>query len=151
MRDFLQKFCVVLYLSFEINSPQKKCLSVVNLDTTVPLRPQDYTSNSKNEKCNKCNFGLIQSEQIQGVSVISSKTKGPAAEGGPQKSSQKFRHRKWPISSADFPLTPMERTEHHFGPFWEKEFGAISGGPFFSRPLCFTAECNLWVTDLRDL
>ena len=32
------------------------------------------------------------------------------------------------------------RTEHHFGPFWEKDFGAISGGPFFSRRLCFTAE-----------
>ena len=26
--------------------------------------------------------------------------------------------------------------------FWEKDFGAISGGPFFSRPLCFLAECN---------
>ena len=38
------------------------------------------------------------------------------------------------------PTTPMERTEHHFGPFWEKDFGVISGGPFFSRPLCFAAE-----------
>ena len=37
-------------------------------------------------------------------------------------------------------MTPMERTEHHFGPFWEKGIGTISGGPFFSRPLCFTAE-----------
>ena len=53
---------------------------------------------------------------------------------------QKFCLRKWPISSADFPMTPTERTEHHFGPFWEKDFGAISGGPFFSRPLCFTAD-----------
>ena len=34
----------------------------------------------------------------------------------------------------------MEGTEHHFGPFWEKDVGAISGGPFFSRPLWFTAE-----------
>ena len=30
---------------------------------------------------------------------------------------QKFRLRNWPISSADFPMTPMEGTEHHFGPF----------------------------------
>ena len=59
---------------------------------------------------------------------------------------QRGRERKGPpeiiqkFSSADFPMTPMERTEHHFGPFWEKDFGAISGGPFFSRPLCFTAD-----------
>ena len=37
-------------------------------------------------------------------------------------------------------MTPMERAEHHFRPFWEKDFGAISSGPFFSRPLCFTAD-----------
>ena len=36
----------------------------------------------------------------------------------------------------------MEGTERHFGPFWEKEFGAISGGPFFSRPLWFTADVS---------
>ena len=36
-------------------------------------------------------------------------------------------------------MTPMERREHH-GPFWVKDFGAISGGPFFSRPLCFPAS-----------
>ena len=53
---------------------------------------------------------------------------------GPPKIIQKFRVRNWPISSADFPMTPMEGTEHHFGPFSEKDFGAISGGPFFSRP-----------------
>ena len=27
-----------------------------------------------------------------------------------------------------------------FGPFYENDFGATSGGPLFSRPLCFTAE-----------
>ena len=59
---------------------------------------------------------------------------------GPPEIIQKFRLRKWPILSADFPRAPMERTEHHFGPFWEKDFGAISGGPFFARPLCFTAD-----------
>ena len=48
---------------------------------------------------------------------LSSKTKGPGVI-------QKFRLRKRRISSADFPMTP----------------GAISGGPFFSRPLCFTAD-----------
>ena len=33
---------------------------------------------------------------------------------GPQKSSRNFvSERKWPISSADFPMTPMEGTEHH--------------------------------------
>ena len=36
----------------------------------------------------------------------------------------------------------MEGTEHHLGPFYEKDFGAISGGPLFSRPLCFTADPN---------
>ena len=31
---------------------------------------------------------------------------------------QKFSLRNWPISSADFPMTPMEGTEHRFfGPF----------------------------------
>ena len=59
---------------------------------------------------------------------------------GPPEIIQKFRPRKWPISSADFPMTPMERAEHHFGPFREKDFGAISGGPLFSRRLWFTAE-----------
>ena len=36
----------------------------------------------------------------------------------------------------------MEGTEHRFGPCWEKDFGAISGGPLFSRPLWFTADCR---------
>ena len=62
------------------------------------------------------------------------------SKGPPEEIIQKFRLSKWPISSADFPMTPMERTEHHFGPFWEKDLGAISGGPFFSRPLWFTAD-----------
>ena len=49
--------------------------------------------------------------------------------------------KKWPIFERRFPhMTPMERAEHHFGPFWEKDFGAISGGHFFSRPLLFTAD-----------
>ena len=60
-----------------------------------------------------------------------------------RKPTLKFRLRNWPISSVDFPMTPMEGTERHFGPFWEKDFGAISSGPLFSRPLCFTAYTTL--------
>ena len=37
------------------------------------------------------------------------------AEGVPE-IIQKFRLRNWLISSADFSMTPMEGTEHHFGP-----------------------------------
>ena len=36
---------------------------------------------------------------------------------GPPEIIQKSRLRNWPISSADFPMNPMEETEHHFGPF----------------------------------
>ena len=57
--------------------------------------------------------------------MVSNKTKGPGEKGAPRNHLQKFRLRKWPISSADFRMTPMERTDHHFGPFWEKDFGAI--------------------------
>ena len=60
------------------------------------------------------------------------KQRGPGEEGPPE-IIQKFRVRKSPISSAGFPMTPMERTEHHFGPCWEKDFGATSGGPFFQE------------------
>ena len=34
----------------------------------------------------------------------------------------------------------MEGTEHNFGPFQEKDIGAMSGGPLFSRPLWISAE-----------
>ena len=74
------------------------------------------------------------------VCVSSVQQRGRERKGQPE-IIQRFRLRKWPISSADFPMTPMERAEHHFGPFWEKDLGAISGGPFFSWPLNFTAEC----------
>ena len=50
----------------------------------------------------------------QTTGLVSSKTKGPGEEGAPE-IIQKFRLRKWPISSADVPRTPMERTEHNFG------------------------------------
>ena len=65
---------------------------------------------------------------------LSSKTRGRERKGPPE-IIQKCRLRKWPSSSADFPMTPVETTEHHCGPLWEKDFGAISSGPFFSRPL----------------
>ena len=60
-----------------------------------------------------------------GGDYISSKTKGPGEEGAPGK----FRLRNWPISSADFPMTPMEGTDH-FGPFWERRLlGQSPAGP----------------------
>ena len=37
---------------------------------------------------------------------------------GPLEIIQKFRLRNWPISSANFPMTPMEGTQHHFRPLW---------------------------------
>ena len=40
-------------------------------------------------------------------------------------------------------LVVVERVLN-FGPFHgEKDFGALSGGPFFFRPLCFTADACL--------
>ena len=62
-------------------------------------------------------------------------------EKGPQKSSTENSSQKLADFECRFPYqTPMERTEHHFGPFLEKDFGAISGHPFFSRPRWFIAE-----------
>ena len=72
--------------------------------------------------------GSARTPTIETVRV-SSKTKGPGPE-----IIQKFRLRKWPISSADFPMTPMDRAEHHFGAFW--------GGGFWGnirRPLLLPA------------
>ena len=69
---------------------------------------------------------------------------------GPSDIIQKFRLRKWPISTADFPMSPMEKTEHHFGPFCGKDFGAISGGPFFSRPLFLTVDTCITKNIRRD-
>ena len=68
---------------------------------------------------------------------VSSKTKGPGKEGAPRNHPE-ISSRKVADIECRFPgKTHMERTEHHFGPFWEKDFGAISGGPFFFQPLCF--------------
>ena len=71
---------------------------------------------------------------------ISCRTKGPGEEGAPRKHPE--------ISSqnvVDFecrfpygPVIPMERTEHHFGSFWEKDFGAIFGGPPLPAPLFYS-------------
>ena len=55
---------------------------------------------------------------------ISSKPRGRERKGPPE-IIQKFRLRKWPISSADFL------------PFWEKDFGAISGGLLLPAPLFY--------------
>ena len=85
-------------------------------------------------KCPVCPADILSN--LCGITV---KQRGRERKGPPE-IIQKFRLRKWPISSADFPMAPMERTEHHFGPFREKDLGAVSGGPFFSWPLCFTAD-----------
>ena len=57
---------------------------------------------------------------------------------GCKKNPQEFsRLRNWPISSADFPMTPMEGTEHHLALFRRRIFGQHpaaprSPGPFVS-------------------
>ena len=55
---------------------------------------------------------------------------------------QRGRERKGPPEIIRKFRCPMEGTEHHFGLFLEQDFGAISGGPLFSRPLWFTAEIS---------
>ena len=54
---------------------------------------------------------------------------------GPPKIIQKFRLRKCPISSADFPISPMERAEHHFGPFGRRIWGNIRRPLLLPAPL----------------
>ena len=48
-------------------------------------------------------------------------------------------------------MTPLVGTEHHFGPFLEKDFGAVSGCPLFSRPLCFLADTMLFKIITQEL
>ena len=43
---------------------------------------------------------------------FSSKAKGPGEEGDPRNHPEILSQKV-----ADFPMTPLERTEHHFGPF----------------------------------
>ena len=40
-------------------------------------------------------------------------------------------------------MTPMERTEHHLGPFWVKDFGAISAAPSSPGPFVLLLK-NVW-------
>ena len=66
---------------------------------------------------NYSHFGVVETIVLENVVVfcallISSKTKGPGEEGAPRRNHQKFRLRNWPISSAAFPMTPLERSEH---------------------------------------
>ena len=93
-----------------------------------------------------CDFLMrLQTLGVQSPSfciVISSKQKGPGEKGAPRNHPE-IRLRNWPISSTDFPMTPMEGTEHHFvGPFQEKDFGAISGGPSSPSPFCLLLYCQ---------
>ena len=90
---------------------------------------------------NRDRKGSVESSPFERVHSLESAVNQRGRERkGPPEIVQKFHLRKRPISSADLPMTPIERAEHHFGPFWEKDFGALSGGPLFSRPLCFTAD-----------
>ena len=84
--------------------------------------------------------------------ITSSETKGPGEEGAPRNhpeiSSQKVADfvRKFSYDSYGKNRAP-------FWPFWEKDFGAISSGPFFSRRLWFTAEkgalpYTLWIGEM---
>ena len=57
----------------------------------------------------------------RGVLISAGKRSGRERKGPPE-IIQKFRLRKRPISSADFPVTPLERAEHHVGPFWGEGF-----------------------------
>ena len=41
-------------------------------------------------------------------------------------------------------MTPMDRAERHFVPFWEKDFGAISGGPPSPGPFVLLLSHYLW-------
>ena len=50
------------------------------------------------------------------VGTFSSKTKGPGEKGAPRNHPE-ISSQKLADSSADFPMTSMEETEHHFGPF----------------------------------
>ena len=59
--------------------------------------------------CQGCSCGFIFRKEIS--------SEGDWERKGPSEITQKFRLRNWPISSADFPMTPIEGTEHHFGPF----------------------------------
>ena len=55
-------------------------------------------------------------------------TRAALKEGAPR-NHPKIPSQKVADFECRFPCDPMERTEHHFGHFWEKILGAISGGP----------------------
>ena len=91
-------------------------------------------SRHKGQEC----LRAIRTEKFMFMLVFSSKPKGPGEKGAPRNhpdiSSQKLAD-----FECIFPYDSYGR-DNHFGPFWEKDFGAISGGPFLSQPLWFTAE-----------
>ena len=89
---------------------------------------------------------------IYGVPTESTVNRRGRERKGPPEIIQKFRLRKWPISSADFPMTPMEGTEHHFGLLGERRIlgpypaAPSSPGPFV-LPLtewCCSCRCCCW-------
>ena len=61
-------------------------------------------------------FGLFLGAPRETQQLSAVKQRGRERKGSPE-IIQKLRLRNWPVSSADFPMTPMQGTEHHFGPF----------------------------------
>ena len=77
------------------------------------------------------NFGLknfVPYFEIPHCPNTSAVNKGAGRGRGPQKSSTEISSQKAAVSSADFPMTPMERTDHDFGPFGRRILS--SPGPF---------------------
>ena len=57
---------------------------------------------------------------------------------GPPETIQKFRLKKWPISSADFPSRLLWKEQHHFGPFLGEGFwGNIRRPLLLPSPLVY--------------
>ena len=77
------------------------------------------------------------------MACFSSATKGPGEEGAPRNHPE-ISFRKWPISSADLPMTPMERTDHHFGPFLGRRiWGNIRRPLLLPAPLFYQSPQDL--------
>ena len=76
----------------------------LDLLPTAPLPGRLSTSlcNTRGHTPNCPGFPSPAQNQMENRQTFSSKTKGPGEEGAPRNHQQKFRLRKWPISSADW-------------------------------------------------
>ena len=79
--------------------------------------------------------GFGACSRFVGSQSYQQQTKGAGRERGPQKSSRNFvsESGRFRVQISLWLLWKEQSTI--FAPFWEKAFGAISGGPFFSWPL----------------